>query len=140
MNFSIEKSDTDLGLVRTAPLSGGQFFEFWRKDNIGSFNFAEANLQSIQRTVELQMADEGDRLCIDCTVTVRRLALGGREVSGTSRAREIFTESKSSVQRLEFSPLEHYAGEKRTAGWIDLGRDTTLESHVLVKLDERLRR
>ena len=30
MHFSIDKADPDAGVVRTFPLTAGQFFEFWR--------------------------------------------------------------------------------------------------------------
>ncbi len=48
MQFGIEKSDVEQGLIRSKPLTGAQFFEFWRKDTIGAFNWAESNLHSIQ--------------------------------------------------------------------------------------------
>lgn len=38
MHFSIEKADAEQGLIRTRPLAGAQFFQFWRSDNVGGFN------------------------------------------------------------------------------------------------------
>ncbi|UCF17478.1 MAG: hypothetical protein JSW59_08445 [Phycisphaerales bacterium] len=38
MHFVIEKADVQSGLVRTRPLPGAQFFEFWRSDNVGDEN------------------------------------------------------------------------------------------------------
>jgi protease II len=59
MNFTIAKADTEQGLIRTKPLPAAQSFEFWRSDNVGSFNSTEANLHSIRRTAELDISQEG---------------------------------------------------------------------------------
>jgi hypothetical protein len=56
MRFTIEKADTRSGLIRTRPLSGAQFFEVWRSDNIGPDNGLAANLHTMRRTVELNVS------------------------------------------------------------------------------------
>ncbi|HIJ53948.1 MAG TPA: hypothetical protein HPP66_12465, partial [Planctomycetes bacterium] len=56
MHFTIAKADAEQGLIRTKPLPAAQSFEFWRSDNVGSFNSTEANLHSIRRIVELDIS------------------------------------------------------------------------------------
>jgi len=46
MCFTIEKADAAGGIIRTRPLAAAQLLEFWRSDNIGRFNTAEANLHT----------------------------------------------------------------------------------------------
>ena len=58
MHFAIEKLDAEQGVVKTRPLRGAQFFEFWRSDNVSSYDCEEANLQSVRRTVELRVKKE----------------------------------------------------------------------------------
>ena len=72
MHFTIEKADETTGLIRTHPLSGAQFFEFWRKDSVGSFNKKEANFHSIQRITTLQVAKGNEGMCIECEVATRQ--------------------------------------------------------------------
>ncbi|MFQ6034300.1 MAG: hypothetical protein ACE5NM_00430, partial [Sedimentisphaerales bacterium] len=86
MHFTIEKADLKTGIIRTRPLPGAQFFEFWRSDNVGVFNAAEANLHSIRRIAQIcirQKTEDRRRktdvcpqscaLCISCDVQVQRL-------------------------------------------------------------------
>ncbi len=65
IHFEIEKSDVEAGIVRSRPLRSAQFFEFWRDDTVGSSNWAESNLHTIRRTVELAIAEQQGQLCID---------------------------------------------------------------------------
>ncbi len=134
MHFGIEKSDVESGYIRSRPLAGGQFFEFWRSDNVGGFNAAEANLQSIRRTVELEISEEGGQLCVECSANVQRLRLPEREVDSSTKAYAMFSDSKRTMQRLEISPEQ-----RRGMRWIDLGRDGELETEILKRVKERLK-
>ncbi|UCF44209.1 MAG: hypothetical protein JSV99_04655, partial [Planctomycetota bacterium] len=121
MHFSIEKSDAESGYIGSRPLVGGQFFELWRSDNVGAFNWSEANLHSIRRIVELEVRQEGEELCIGCDVNVQRLKLPERHVSSSSGAYAMFSSSDRRMQRLEISP-----DQRGGMAWIDLGRDGEL--------------
>jgi hypothetical protein len=131
MNFTIDKSDTEHGYIRTQPLTGAQAFEFWRKDNVGQFNTAEANLQTVRRTVEINVDSRDGLVCADCVVTVERMSLPESGPMGSGRTSMPFGKS-SSFQRLELSP-----GQQTSMTWIDLGRDSRLESEILGRLKAR---
>jgi len=133
MLFVIEKADTERGYIRTQPLSGAQFFEFWRCDNVGTFNRTEANLHSIRRTAELNVSRQDDKLCIGCQVRVQRLSLPERHLSSTTRAYMMFSKSTSRMQRLELGP-----GQRKQAGWIDLGEDDKLAARILERIERKL--
>ncbi len=165
MHFAIEKLDAEQGLVRTRPLRGAQFFELWRSDNAGSYNWEEANLQSVRRAVELRVMreavdrrPEGDpkrdesrlgtqaggacslqptasRLRLECEVLVQRLSLPPNEVAGVSEAYRIHSSSMPTLQRIEVSPQQ-----RRAMAWIDLGKDPDLAARVLTRIEQRLKR
>jgi len=121
LHFSIAKSDANLGVIRTRPLAGAQFFEFWRKDNVGSFNSAEANLHSIRRIAELNIKQQDTQLCIRCNVNTQRLRLPERELRSQTR------------QTLILNP-----GQKRGMAWVDLGNDTGLATVILKRIENKI--
>jgi hypothetical protein len=137
MHFTIEKLDAEQGVVRTWPLRAGQFFEVWRSDNVGAFNAAEANFQSIRRTVDLRVgpkAAEASDLHIECDVQVQRLALPANEIAGLSQAYQIHTRSTAATQRLDVTPQQ-----REGMAWIDLGEDPQLAALILRRIERRLR-
>ena len=123
MHFTIDKADTDQGLLRTRPLPGAHFFEFWRSDHS-----AEANLHSIRRIVELNISQQGEKLCIGCDVKVQRLSLP--ELRGTGHE----TRGTGSIQKLNLSPKQ-----KKDMAWLDLGKDSRLETKILKQIEKRLK-
>jgi len=133
MHFTIAKSDAELGIIRTRPLTGAQFFEFWRKDNIGAFNAAEANLHSIRRIVELDMRQQGTQLCIHCNVNAQRLRLPEREIHSRARAYKIFSQSGRSRQILKL-----HKEQKQGMAWVDLGQDKQLATVILKQIENKI--
>jgi hypothetical protein len=143
MHFTFEKLDFEQGVITTRPLRGAQFFEFWRSDNIGAYNTAEANIQSIRRTVEVRVkasergsaeaAADPCTYCLECTVQTQRLALPGNPVASVSQAYRIHTRSESPVQALDVTP-EQRAG----MAWIDLGPDPQLAAEIVRRIERKL--
>jgi hypothetical protein len=133
MHFSIAKSDANLGIIRTLPLTGAQFFEFWRKDNVGSFNATEANLHSIRRIAELNITQQGSQLCIHCKVNTQRLHLPERELRSQARVYEMFSQSSPTRQQLKLNPEQ-----KESMAWVDLGNDTKLTTMILKQIENKI--
>jgi hypothetical protein len=122
MHFTIEKADYESGIIRTKPLPAAQFFEFWRSDNIGAYNAAEANLHSIRRIVELHISQQDTKLSIDCDVQVQRLNLPVSRESG----------KRLSSQRP--ARLTRITG----ATWTDLGKDAKLATKILKRIQKHI--
>jgi hypothetical protein len=135
MQFQIEKYDEENGVIRTQPLRGKQFFEFWRSDNAGRFNSAESNLQSLQRTTELTFETQSSRVCVTCVVKTQRLSMPEEPTAGFYGTSALYTASGPSRQRLEVKDREQ--GEIR---WTDLGRDGALEQKMLAKIQRMVRK
>ncbi len=131
MNFTVAKAEPELGYVLSRPLAGGQFFEFWRKDNTGSLNSAEANLHSIRRTVELRMNEEPREVCINCRVRVERLSLSEPAEKGVGIKYDRITGQRIRTSMLK---LELEAEQKR---WIELGNDEELATAILQRIEKK---
>ena len=140
MHFTVEKVDAEGGFIRTRPLAGAQFFEFWRSDTVGADNWLESNLHSIRRVVELTMSEQeegapqsGNLLCINCDVQKYRLSMPEHQVSSSARAYKMFSESNPALQNLRLNP-EQKAG----MAWIDLGKDRQLAAEILKRISSML--
>ena len=133
MYFTIEKADIQSGVIRTRPLSGAQFFELWRSDNVGPDNSFQANLHTIRRIAELDISQNAGQLRIGCVVRVQRLSLPEREIGSSARGYEMFSRSSSLVQRLELHPEQ----EKNLA-WIELRNDVPLAKEILSRIEARV--
>ena len=135
MHFAIEKADVPSGYIRTRPLAGAQFFEFWRSDNVGSENSLQANLHTIRRTAELNISRQDGQLQIGCDVRVQRLSLPERELGSNARAYGMYTRSSPTLQKLRFD-----AAQVKGMAWIDLDRDTELAAEILRRIERRIAR
>ncbi len=133
MRFSIEKADARAGIVTTAPLTGGQFFEFWRSDNVGLDATLEANLHTLRRSVQMDFDRVDDQVRIRCTIRVQRLSLPENEVASVSQAYRIYSRSTPTMQRLDLNP-----SQREAMSWIDLGDDPKLSAEILRKITQNI--
>ena len=134
MNFVVDKADISAGIMRTKPLSGGQFFEIWRKDNRDGYSSAMSNLHSIQRTAVLNFMQKNDLLCIDCNVTIERLSIPEKEIDSSARAYSMFSRSSESRQTLRLE-----GEQEKMMDWVNIGRDQNLEAAILQKIYKRIK-
>ncbi len=149
MHFEIEKFDPNTGYIKTRPLEGAQFFEFWRSDNVGAYNWLLSNLHSVRRTIEINVdpvlrstlsadsvAKAGttkDEKYIDCVVHIQRLSMPEQEVTSSARAYAMFSRSSPALQTLRINPEQ-----QRDMAWIDLGRDKALEREIVKRIYQRI--
>jgi hypothetical protein len=131
MHFTIEKADLDAGYISTRPLAAQQFFELWRSDTVGCGNFAEANLHSVTRTAEINVAPQDDDFCLTCKVATRRLSVPDREISSATELPKVFTKSAGGLQTLQLG---------RDAVWMDMGNDPALEARILERIQKLIER
>jgi len=146
MHFTIEKADSESGFIRTRPLQGAQFFEFWRTDNVGANNRLQSNLHSIRRIVELNISpvrsktstsygvsEQDENLNISCDAQIYRLSLPERHVSSSARAYAMFSQSSPALQRLKLNPKQ-----KAGMAWINVGEDRQLAAEILKRISSML--
>ncbi len=130
MQFHINKFDLDNKYLRTAPLSGAQLVEFWRSDNAGSFNTAEANIQSITRRVEVLYSEDSSKPQI--IVTTKRLSLDTDAPVSLADARSIFAKSQGKNQGIAANM------DLSKTRWINLGRDKKLEEKIARLINQEI--
>jgi hypothetical protein len=131
MHFSIEKFDVNAGYIKTEPLSGAQTFEFWRSDSVGSFNRAEADLQTIRRTVELNITDGNTpgQVCVNCIAATERLSMP-QDLTASGQSQIVMSGRQGSARKL--------SGQKTNLMWINLGRDNQLETEILKRIEKKI--
>jgi hypothetical protein len=134
MHFVIEKADPQRGLLRTRPLAGAQFFEFWRSDNVGAYNSLLANLHALRRTVELNLSEQkNQQVCISCDVKVQQVSIPEYQISSGSQAYAMFSLSAVHMQVLELRPEQ-----EEYLTWLDMPEDTLLATAILERIKQRL--
>jgi hypothetical protein len=133
MNFVIDKQDMNLHIMSTRPQIGSQFFEFWRKDNVGGYNCAQSDLHTIQRTVELGFNEIEGQVCIVCTVKRERLSIPEKEIDSAGQTHGLFTRGSETMQKLSINDEQ-----AKKMDWIDVGRDSLLEKNILDRIDKKI--
>ena len=135
MHFTIEKADADTGYIRTRPLQGAQFFEFWRNDVVGGANWAESNIQNIRRIVELNITGQQGQICYSCNVKTQRLSLSDYKDTKHSQT---YDKLESSGIRSSKQSVDLGSAERKT--WIDLGQDEKLATVILQQIEKQIAR
>ena len=130
MHFGIDKADVSAGYIRTQPLEGGQFFEFWRQDNMDSYSFSESNLHSLRRIVELEFQPQNGQVCVEGTARTYRLSLPESENINVTQASEVFTRDQSRLLAFELSEYQ-----RANISWVELGEDEALKSEILHRIE-----
>ena len=126
--------DSDNGIIETKPLSAAQFFELWRDDNVGVYNWAEANLQDLRRRVRIEISEQPDgKVSIVSRAYVERLSLPEKGITGSVSASSLFTQSSESLQTLQLN-----RNQRAKAKWVFLGEDNRLAAAVLEKIEKKL--
>ncbi|MEJ2705222.1 MAG: hypothetical protein P8Z79_22505 [Sedimentisphaerales bacterium] len=132
LHFPIDKADVESGLLTTRPLPGAQFFEFWRGDNVGAGNGLQANLHTIRRTVEVDVTQRADKVCVSCSVKVQQLSLPEREITNSAGVYDMFSSSTPVLQKIAMNPEQ-----RKAATWIDLADDKALAAEILKRIERR---
>ena len=130
MHFAVDKADVEMGYIKSRPLRAGQFFEFWRKDNVRRLNKAEANLHTIRRTVEINISQQDQNLCINCDVKTERLSLSDHIVGQNRTKYDRSSRTRTSIQQIGI--------QAKQKSWIDLGKDEKLATVIAQKIQKQL--
>ncbi len=92
-NFTLDRRDRRAGIITTEPMTGKQFFEFWRADAVTLYDIAESSIQTIYRITEVTIAptdEDGDTFTPTVKVYAFRSARETQEVTSTSEAYNLF--------------------------------------------------
>lgn len=133
MHFNLEKDDPQTHYLRTRPLPGAQFFQFWRKDNADAYSAAQANMHSLRRIVEMEFSEKDNAVCIACRVQVQRLSFPEKPIEGRNASASAFTESQYNRQSVLVDEDQLAKME-----WLDAGPDRALEQRILERVKKQL--
>jgi len=124
--FKIDRLDRRSGLIATAPLTSAHFFEPWRHDTVTPYDFWEASLTTVRRSVTINAVYQDNQGETEVTLTVNRerFARPERQFNHTMAAFRMFGDSL---------PAEATGRPVSTADdyWISAGRDLALERRLL---------
>jgi len=123
--FAVDRRDRRAGLITTEPMTGRQFFEFWRRDAATRVDLAESTLQTIYRQAQVTIEPE----TFHPTVEVRtfRSNRSSPQVTSASEAYGMFT--LSGAGRNKFL-LDYGRGEDPDSAMVLVGRDNALEQKM----------
>jgi hypothetical protein len=133
MHFNLEKDDPQSLYIRTRPLAGAQYFQFWRQDNADAYTAARSNLHSLRRIVEIEIYPGPDTTCMACRVQVQKLSIPEKPIAGMAGMAGTFTTGGSSRQSMAVD-------EKQLAQmeWLHEGPDRALEQKILNEIKRQL--
>lgn len=129
-HFQLDRVDRRAGHITTQPMTSQHFFEFWRKDVATPYDFAEASMRTVRRSVDVAVAGEGDEATIAVTVKREFIATPERQFNSTIVALRMFG---NDLPRAD-------TGERITEAdtyWIDAGRDPAMERYLLDRITAR---
>jgi len=86
-HFTIDRRDRRAAEIRTRPMAGKYFFEWWRRDTVGLDQGLESTIQPIYREVTVQIRPSGEgKYEPVVSVTVSRLLTVGDNVRNSREA------------------------------------------------------
>lgn len=132
--FKIDRYDRRAGVVTTFPQTSGQFFEFWRKDTDTPYDWLEASLRTVRRSVTLEsrLDESGEAMLITVTVHRETFATPERQFNNSLAAFRMFGDEL---------PGERTGGRVTRADsyWIPDGRDPAMEAYLMKRIAARIR-
>ena len=130
--FIPDRQDRRTGIIITHPSVSQQWFEFWRDDARGWYQWAESSLHTIRRIVEVRfIPKDNNKIEIRVKVKVQRKNQLQRQVTSSSGALQAFRQDVPTYMGQSMKSSE-------MAEWTDLGEDVKLEQYLLAQIHKRL--
>jgi hypothetical protein len=128
-NLRPDRQDQRDGIITTFPITCQQWFEFWRDDAMGPYQFLESSMHTIQRqaVIKIQRRPEAGRYRVIVKVDVFRQTVPERQVTSPAAAIAMYS-AKTPTERGELIP----PGE--ATRWAPLGRDPRMEGALLRRI------
>ena len=130
--FRIDRLDRRSGVITTYPETSQHFFEFWRHDVDTPYDFMEASLVTMRRSVTVHTEYNEPQGQTHVTVTVRRerFSTPERQFNSSLAAFRMFGEG------LPAEATGRPVGRAQDY-WIDDGRDPAMEQCLLAEITRR---
>jgi len=138
-HFLVDQEDLREGRIATLPLTGQQWFEFWRGDAATPHDVAEGSLQTLYRTVRVYVEPvEGsqDRFAARVEVITSRAEQITRPLTNVVQAYSLFA-IPGRTRDIETQFARQSVEDIPTARVTPLGRDTKLETKIAEAIARR---
>ncbi len=124
-----DRQDRREGVITTLPITTQQWFEFWRHDAMGPYQFLESSMHTIQRQATIRIhRGEANRYRVSVRIDVFRFSTPERQVTTPSGAYGMYSEKRPT----EAGEMAKQAGS--AAHWVLLGRDPRMEGVLLRRI------
>ncbi|UCG34326.1 MAG: hypothetical protein JSU68_06745 [Phycisphaerales bacterium] len=123
------REDRGAGVIQSQPAVTQSWFEFWRRDVVDGYSFAEAQLHSIRRAacIKMDRSEDPDQYIVSVRVDKERLSTPERQVTSAAGAIQMFGSGVPTTRGRMVA-----AAEARS--WTPLGRDGNLEARLLAEI------
>lgn len=124
-----DRQDPRHGVITTEPITTQQWFEFWRHDAMGPYQWLESSMHTVQRLAKIQIErlPESGRYRVNVVVDVFRMSAAERQVTTPSGALVMYSEKLPTEQGEPLKPHEN-------VHWVHLGRDPKMEGVLLQRI------
>lgn len=138
--FTIFREDPRRGEIVTEPMTGQQFWEYWRADSAGLYNTLESSMHTILRTIDVRVypaRDEQDqpipgRQYLEVRAYTDRLSQPERAMTAVNQLPTTYKVGRGLTNALELE-AEGAAQPRR----VFLGRDALLEDWLIREMTGR---
>ncbi len=145
--FTIDVRDYRGGEIKTHPMVGQYFFEFWRHDAVRFMDLMEGSIQKVFRTatVHIRPTAPGARTYeVSCEVTTTRSDRYRAGEGGTTDAYDMFVLPGGPVTDenllTETDTMDETARLERRRGLVNLGPDQGLADRLTDRINARARK
>jgi hypothetical protein len=124
-----DRQDRREGVITTKPITCQQWFEFWRHDAMGPYQWAESSMHTIQRlaVIRIKRQPQPGRYRLDVRVNIFRFSAPERQVTTPAGALLMYSEKLPT----EEGELRHPSHD---VNWVRLGRDPRMEGVLLGRI------
>ena len=137
--FTIDRQDRRAGVITTLPMTGKQWFEFWRRDAVTPADAAESSLHTIYRSVTVTIRPSAPGAgTFEPTVhsKILRSDRSQLQMTSTSEAYGLFSLPTGEDSKHRALYLLDYGYGPKREGVVDLGRDEGLEAKIEAAIRE----
>lgn len=132
--FELDRQDRRAGVITTEPMLGRHGPELWRKDAVTGEAVAEGTLQSIYRTVTVEIVSDSGEYRPVVRVDLTRSDRQTPQVTSTSEAIALFRLPGDGRKRQRYLMEYEQTDEEPAEGITQLGRDEALEQKLTEKI------
>lgn len=131
-SFRLDRQDRVNGVITTFPETTAQAVEFARPQPTTAYYWWEANLQTIQRKVTVQVtpSELAGEYNVDVQVERFRYSLEERQIDNPAAALRLFSSDTPTASG-------QMAKVSESSQWVPLGRDEGMEKSIIVAIQKR---